>query len=133
MIGRAIYNKIVQGASCPVFEIKAPQAQSAPFVVYRRGIDTPWNHLKGPSGVIETRYHVDVYATTTNEADTIADNIQDTIDAFAGNVYYGTNSPQDFVEIQNIRYEAGFSVLDQTQEPFLYRVSKEYVVTYNRG
>lgn len=74
---------------------------------------------------------IDVYAATFEEIRSISSTIEQSLDGFNGLVYYGTNSPQDFVEI-GATLQDDFDTLDSTDEPLLYRNSATYTITYTQ-
>jgi len=134
MISRAVYNLIKTAAPAQdVYELMAPQGEAAPFIVYNKTTESRWRHINGPDGMAQDTFQIDVYAGTSNQADEIANIIENTFDGYRGLVYYGSDSPQDSIRIGGISMQTGFSLLDQTDEPFLYRVSRDYLITYERS
>lgn len=134
MIDRAVYNLIKTAVPAHgVYEILAPQGTAAPFVVYTCVSEARWKHLQGPSGMAQDLFQIDVYGATSAAARALAATIETALDGFSGLVYHGANSPQDSVRIGGVSKTGGFSLLDQAEEPFLYRASGDYLVTYERN
>lgn len=126
---KAFYTKLNE-AAVRVYALRAPQNATAPFVVYQRISRENWRSINEPSGIAQALMQVDTYATTYFEAKTLAASIETILDGFRGIVYYGNDSPQDMVRIAGISLQGDTDILDQTDEPFLYRVSASYLVTY---
>jgi len=132
---RALYEKIkttpVPGNR--IYALRAPQNASAPFVVYQRIDSDRWRHINGPTGMVQATMQIDIYAVSYNQAKQLALDIENTLDGFRGTVAYGSNSPQDTIRFGGISCQTDLDILDQTDEPFLYRVSQDYLITYEQS
>jgi len=128
----AIYQKIKTAVGhSRVYPLRAPQNATAPFIVYQRSNSDRWRSINNPSGIAQATMQIDVYAATFEEIRSISSTIEQSLDGFNGLVYYGTNSPQDFVEI-GATLQDDFDTLDSTDEPLLYRNSATYTITYTQ-
>lgn len=117
-----------------VYPLRAPQNETAPFVVYQRiGSNDRFRSINTPSNIAQASIQIDVYASTYESAKEIAGQLERILDGYRGTVYYGTDSPQQSVDIKGISLQNEFDALDQTEEPFLYRNSADYLVTYGQG
>jgi hypothetical protein len=115
-----------------VYPLRAPQNATTPFVVFQRTSSERWRSINNPSGIAQAIIQIDVYDSTLESAKDIGGEIEILLDGYRGLVYYGSNSPQDFVEIAGISLQSDVDLLDQTEEPFLYRNSADYLVTYKQ-
>ena len=48
-------------AVAPVFALRAPANQDAPFIIYQRVDGVRWRDINGPSGVAQATMQIDVY------------------------------------------------------------------------
>lgn len=120
-----------------VYSLRAPQSEKGPFIIYQR-IDRDQmgkNHLHrsaGQPGTVQAFMQVDAYAQDLGAAQALGALIEYTLDGYSGTVYHGNNSPQDFVVIGGITLQNDTDLLDETDEPLLFRHSSVYLVTYNQ-
>lgn len=130
---KAFFTKLnaVSGLANKVFQARAPQNQQPPFVVFQRSDSQRWRSINGPSGMTQTTFQVDVYARTALEAKDLALAIEGDLDGFRGTVAYGNTSPATTLRIGGISHQGDFETIDQTDNPFLYRISADYLVTYD--
>lgn len=117
-----------------IYPLRAPQKLTAPFIIYQRtGSNDRWRSIGGPSNIAQANIQIDVYAENYEDAKNIAGTIERTLDGYRGTVYYGASSPQLTVDAKAISLQGEFDTLDQTDEPFLFRNSADYLVTYEQG
>lgn len=121
-----------------VFWGAAPPNQKADFIVYQE-VDTDkmgkfiLNPSPGQAATVQSYIQVDCYSETALGAKTLGKLVEFTLDGYENTVYYGGNSPQDFVVIGSISKQDGDAMLvDRTDEPLLFRNSAVYLVTYNQ-
>lgn len=126
----ALYELLKTFASGRVTIARAPQNQTTPFVVFQEVASERWRTINDRTGMCQDTFQIDVYGSTMNEAKELALSIENSLDGYRGTVYYGSDSPQDFVRIAGISRQDGGSTIDQTDEPFLYRAYADYLVTY---
>jgi len=132
---RALYEKIklTPVPSNRIYHLRAPQNTPAPFVVYQRVNSERWRHINGPTGMVQATVQVDIYAENSYTARDLAQLIEGELDGFQGTIAYGTDSPQATLRIGGISCINDFDLIDQTDEPFLYRVSADYLITYEQS
>lgn len=132
-VERGIYQLLSSLASGRVYAMRAPQNATAPFVVFQRTSSERWRSINAPSGIAQALIQVDAYSETYYGAKDLGASIETILDGYAGTVAYGTNSPQDTVEITGISLQNDLDLFDQTDEPFLFRNSMTFLVTYRQG
>lgn len=115
-----------------VFALRAPDNSKGPFIIFQRTDGGRWRHINGPSGMAQVSTQIDVYSPGYYSAKGIAAAVEDTLDGFKGIVYHGADSPQEFVRIAGISLENETELLDETDQPLLYRHSASYLVTYEQ-
>lgn len=128
----AIHEKLNVLAPNAVFAMRAPDNQKGTFVVFQRVDSERWRSINNPSGIAQADIQIDVYSESYYDAKTLAGSIENALDGFSGTVYHGDNSPQDFVVIGGITLQNDVDILDQEDDPVLYRNSARYTVTYNQ-
>lgn len=128
----AIYELLNGLASGNVYFMRAPQNSTGPFIIIQRTDSERWRAINGPSGVAQAFIQIDAYASEYIAAKELGAQIESILDGYAGTVYHGNNSPQDFVEIGGITLQNDTDIFDQTDEPFLFRSSADYLVTFNQ-
>lgn len=70
-------------AGTRVYPLTGPDTPVKPYIVYQRVSASSENVLDGDSGLTNTRMQIDVYSTTYGEADTIANQIDALMAAWA--------------------------------------------------
>lgn len=127
-----IYDLLKGLAGGRVYALRAPQNVTTPFIIYQRVSSGRWRSINAPSGLEQATIQIDVYADNFAATKALAIQIEDILDGYRGTVYYGGDSPQKSVRIAGISLVNDEDVLDQTDEPFLYRNIADYLVTYER-
>lgn len=128
-IEKAIYELMKTKAGGRVYDRRAPQNAEAPFIVYQRKTSTRWRDINGPSGWTQADIMVDCYGETATASKDLALEIEELLDGYDGNVTIPGNSPADIANL-GISLQEDSDMLDQTEEPFLYRNSAIYLLTY---
>jgi hypothetical protein len=128
---KAIYELLKTFASGRVYALRAPQNATTPFIVFQRTGSERWRSINGPSGVGQALMQIDVYADTIYAAKELAVDIEESLDGYSGNVTISDDSPPDVVVIGGISLQDDVDLIDQTDEPLLYRNSATYLVTYD--
>lgn len=119
------------------FWMRAPQNVTGDFIVYQR-VDRQdfgkniLNRTAGTPGKAQAYIQIDAYATDPDTAKALGASIEYTLDGYNGTVYHGTDSPQASVVIGGITLQNDVDLVDQTDEPLLFRNSAVYLVTYNQ-
>lgn len=116
-----------------IYLLRAPQNSPAPFVIYQQTSSERWRDVNGPSGMVQASVQIDVYASTANAARDLHAQVEAVLDGFRGTVSYGTDSPRDSIRFAGISCQNDVDIFDQTDEPFLYRVSADYLITYEQS
>lgn len=129
----AIYELLKTKSSGRVYFMRAPQNVSAPFVIIQRVAGSrDFRSINNAPNIVQATIQIDVYAESYFEMKIISSDIESTLDAYRGLVYYGDDSPQDFVRIAGVSMQSENDLIDQTEEPFLYRHTADYLVTYEQ-
>lgn len=128
---KAIHELLKTFANGRVYALRAPQNATTPFIVFQRISSDRWRSINGPSGVGQATMQIDCYATTIYAAKQLAVDIEEALDGYSGNVTISDDSPPDVVVIGGISLQDDVDLLDDTDEPFLYRNSANYLVTYD--
>jgi len=129
---RALY-EIIKTLPVPgdrIYALRAPQNVKAPFVIYQRVDTAPWRDINGPATVGQATMQIDVYAVTYKETKELAASLQLLLDGYRGTVAYGGDSPQATIRFGGISLQNSVDLLDQSDAPFLYRVSADYLITF---
>lgn len=116
----------------PVYALRAPDGAQGPFIIYQRTDSERWRSINGPSGIAQAWIMIDCYAEKYFTAKQMGTDIEAILDGYRGTVLYGDNSPQDSVVICGISLQNDEDLLDQTDEPVLFRHSASYLVTYKQ-
>ena len=111
-----------------VYNMRAPQNVQTPFVIYTLMNAETDQTLGGPSGYVQASIQVDVYAEDILVMRNLAQTLKNALDGFRGLVYYGEGSPQDVMTLV-VLHQTDTELMDQTDEPFLYRNLAVYSVT----
>lgn len=132
LVEPAIYELLKTLAAGAVYAMRAPQGATGPFIIFQRVDGERWRHINGPTGICQASIQIDCYATDYYESKELATEVEEILDGYANTVYYGDESPQEFVKIGGISLQTDADLFDQTDEPFLFRSSSTYLVTYNQ-
>jgi len=133
-IQRALY-QLLKTTPVPgnrIYALRAPQNVTAPFVVYQRIAGERDHHLKGASGIVQARFLIDVYDREYHASRLLAADIEDVLDGYSGIVAFGNDSPQETIKVAAITCQSDVDLMDESDEPFLYRVSTDYLITYHQ-
>lgn len=130
---RGIYELLKVYASGRVYAQRAPQNATAPFIIFQRVSSERWRSINNPSGIAQASIQIDVYGADYYQAKDLAATIEAALDGYTGVVSYGASSPQETLAFLGISLQNDVDIFDQTDEPFLYRNSAVYLVTYDQG
>lgn len=128
----AIFELLKNLAGGRVYAIRAPQNSVAPFIIFQRVDSQRWRAINGPDGIAQAFIQIDSYASGFYQAKELAAEVESLLDGFRGTVYYGTDSPRGYVKIGGISLQGDSDLLDQTEEPLLFRNMMTFLVTYNQ-
>lgn len=118
----------------PIFFLRAPNnIKEAPFIVLSRSDGGErFRSINGPSGLAQVVFRIDVYDVGYYSCRANADKVETALDGFRGIVYHGDDSPRDFTRIAGISLETETELVDETDDPVLYRQSVTYRVTFEQ-
>lgn len=116
-----------------VYNLAAPQHAVAPYIIYQTlpGGDR-WRSINGPSGTAQIIMQISCYHAIAIEAAKLGSQVESILDGYMGSVYYGNDSPQDFVKIGGISFQDGASDIDSTEDPLLFKYYATYLITYDQ-
>ena len=122
-------NAISTLVSSRIYPVQLPQGITQTSIVYHRISEIEGYNYGGPIGLIATRFQIDAYSQSIDDAATLADAIKERIGGFAGAMTFGPDSPpQDYVNVQGIFFSNGREDFDN--ESKFYRVSRDYIIWY---
>lgn len=133
----AIHELLKNLASGAVYALRAPDGAPGPFVIFQRTDRDQFgknfmNRSANMPGLVQAVMQIDAYAPGYYQAKELSAAIETILDGYSGTVYYGGNSPQDFVIITGASLQNDVDILDQTDRPLLFRVSNSYLITYQQ-
>jgi hypothetical protein len=102
MIGKVIYGRLSTDTAVTnicglsIYPDIAPQNVQYPFIVYTITNSTPVNFKDGQSNLEEINLQVDIYTNNYDTTQTLANNVRNRLDRFAGTV--------NGVSVQTINY-----------------------------
>lgn len=128
----AIHELLSSLASGRIYALVAPQDVEAPFIIFQRTSGDRWHSLDNPAGIAQAEIQIDVYSDEYYEMKSLAADVENTIDGYRGTVYYGSGSPQEAVRIAGVTLQSESEILDQSDEPRLFRHTARYLVTYEQ-
>jgi hypothetical protein len=132
LVEPAIHALIVGLAAGQVFAMRAPDKAAGPFIIFQRTDSERWRAINGPAGIAQAYIQIDAYENEYYAAKELGAAIETILDGYRGTVYHGTDSPQESVEICGVTLQNDLDIFDQTDEPFLFRCSATYLVTYKQ-
>ena len=132
IVEKGIYELLKGLAGGRVYALRAPQNATAPFIVYQRLGSERWRSFNAPSGIAQADIQIDVYATDIYTSKDIGADIEGILDGYAGSVIISSDSPPDAVVIGGVTLQGDVDFIDETDEPFLFRNSARYTVTYEQ-
>jgi hypothetical protein len=133
VLEKGIFELIKNKASGRVYAQLAKQTNDVPFIVFTRTNSEKWRHINGPDGITQATIQIDVYSHGYYETKALAKELEDILDGYRGTVHYGSNSPQDYVKIAGLSLQSDVDLIDQEDEPILFRNSASYLATYHQG
>lgn len=127
----AIYEKLKELCSGKVYALRAPDNTVGDFIIFSRTDTENWRSINNPSGIAQATIQIDCYGKTYYTTKAIASSVETILDGFSGVVPYGSNSPQDTITL-NATMQGAADLYDQTDEPFMYRVTMDFLVTFEQ-
>jgi len=132
ILERALFTKLSSIENVDVFTARADDNITGDFIVLQRTDSERWRHINAPDGIAQAKIQIDCYSLDYWKAKEIAAEVEAMLDGFVGIVYYGDDSPQNFVDIAGVTMQNDFDTFDNTEEPFLYRNLSNFTVTYKQ-
>lgn len=133
LIEKAVYTKLSGLVDGRVYPARAPDNEVNDFIVFQKTDSDRWRDLYSPSGMAQAYIQVDCYSQRYYNCKENAVLVENILDGFRGVVSYGTDSPQESIRIGGISLQSEFEDLDRTDEPFLYKTTMTFLVTYEQG
>ena len=115
-----------------IFFLRAPDKAKGPFIIIQRLDGDRWRSINGPSGMAQASFRIDCYSPGFYDLKAISNAVEETLDGYKGIVYHGNDSPQGYTRIAGISLTTETELLDETDDPLLYRHSATYLVTYEQ-
>jgi hypothetical protein len=134
IIEKALFEllKTITDVSNRVYAMRAPQNAASPFIVFQRVDSERWRSIDGPSGMAQALFQIDCYSTGFYECKDIQMQVEELLDGYSGLVYYGSESPRESIKIGGISLQNDIDIIDQTDNPVLFRNIGSFLVTYNQ-
>jgi len=118
------------GSNVRVYASLAKKNSSRPFIVYQRIETTPWRTINGPNSISQALMQIDVYNDLPLDAKETAEKLAAVLDGYRGTVTIPGTSPAEQIRFAGISLQNAVDIFDQTDQPFLHRVSQDYLVTF---
>jgi hypothetical protein len=119
-------------AASNIFVSMASKDAIDPYVIMQRIESVRIRDLTGPSGLMQVTVQIDSYAQKYYDAKKLALQIEKALDGYSGSITITGSSPQDICKISSISCQNDVDLFDITDEPFLHRVSADYLITYDQ-
>lgn len=74
---------------------------------------------------------IDCYSAKQFEAQQIGAQVEAILDGYRGTVTYAEPAPGDTIKITGATLQNELNMTDQTDEPFMFRNSATYLITYD--
>lgn len=115
-----------------IYHTVAPEKSPDPYVILQRVDSDRWRAINNPSGMVQATIQIDSYAQEKWDSKTLAGKIEKALDGYKGDVTISGTSPILVCKFAGISCENDVDLFDKTDEPFLFRVSSDYLVTYEQ-
>jgi len=136
IIERSFYELLKGLAGGAVYMMRAPDKAAGPFLIVQRvDSDRSYDSINTAGGIAKAYIQVDAYHPKYYGAKTLSGQVEAILNKFRGvvNVTYLADDGSTVNEAQNI---AGISlqndvdIFDDTDQPYLFRNSNVFIVTY---
>ena len=128
LVEPAIYELLKNLSDGRVYAMRAKQNSATPFIIFQKTDSERIRAINGPSGLVQAYIQVDCYDKGYYTAKTLAAQIETLLDGYRGTVYYDDT----FVKIAGISLQNELDIIDQTDDPLLFRNTASYLVTYHQ-
>ncbi len=125
---KALYSLLNTLAPDKVYALRARQGAVAPFIVFQGTNIDEWRSINGPSGIAQSTMQIDCYDREYYDAKALAEQVRNLIDGFSDTVTFEGVATR----FGGISHQSGFDVLDETDDPPLFRSSASYLITYDQ-
>ena len=131
----AIYELLKDLAGGRVYVLSAQQGTDTSCIVFQKTDSERWRDINSPAGVAQAYIQVDCYAADVYDAKRLAAKAEKLLDGFSGTVVHDAITDEDgtaqtSVNIAGISLQNDVDLIDQTDEPRLFRTTASYLVTY---
>lgn len=113
-----------------IYAALAKKNAATPFIVYQRIETTQWRSINGPSGISQALMQIDVYDKLPLDVKETADKLAAALDGYRNTVTIPGTSPAQQIRFAGISLQNAVDIFDQTDQPFLHRVSMDFLVTF---
>lgn len=112
-------------ASARIYPLVMVQDNVRPCLVYTLVSGLGDHHMQGV-GLPRARYQIDAWAKDIDTAVTLSNLVKERLDGYRGTMAYGTNSPQDEIEVLGVFFADERE--DYDSEKQMYRVSRDFLI-----
>lgn len=130
-VGPLIDSGASEQARYRIFPILLRQGEVRDSIVYHRISGQGDRHMQGPSGITRPRIQIDCWSQDADAAASLARAVKASLDGFKGTVAYGSNSPQDSVEVLGVFFDSERD--DYDADGKLYLVSHDYLIWFRES
>ncbi|MBT8199583.1 MAG: DUF3168 domain-containing protein [Acidimicrobiia bacterium] len=81
-----------------IYPLRAPSSAALPRITYERTVSGHEHHMEGSSGLTNPRFTVDCWASSSADAEDLADAVRLALDATIGQTIFGVDVRSIFVE-----------------------------------
>lgn len=106
----------------------APQNLTDDFVIIQRTTSQRWRSTKAPSGIAQATIQIDCYSKTYYGSKTLGGQVETILDGFRGVVTHDSVN----YRIGGLSLQSDGDLLDQSDEPLLFRNILTFLVTYDQ-
>ncbi|HOA28100.1 MAG TPA: DUF3168 domain-containing protein [Arachnia sp.] len=111
----------------------APQGVEPPYIVVSQISATRPHHMGGPSGLVEARVQVDVFAEARAACEALASDVRRALDGYRGAVSAGASTLiLQQCHLDNELYELE-SWDEYAEAPALARVTQDYLIAHHES
>lgn len=127
----AIAAIVGSGNDARIYPVKAPQGETRPHIIYHKISGQGDHHMQGPSGLNRPRMQIDCWAKRSDVASQLALAVKARLDGLKEPIPYGSNSPQDEVEVIGAFFDSEREDYDKETE--LYLTSHDYLIWFRES
>lgn len=132
LVEPAIYELLSALAGGQVYALQAPQNVSGDFIIFQRLDSDRWRAINGPEGIAQASFRIDSYSPSFYTSKALGAQVEEILDGYSGTVLYDIGNGEISIDIGGITLQNDSDILDQTDEPQLYRNTMTFLVTYTQ-